>query len=90
MTGGEIYVYDDAGRLERRLNDQLVAAHRPGLHDLDALRSLLERHVRYTGSARAEALLESWETVSPSFSRIAPKAEVARLQSAYEGTMSGS
>ena len=90
MTGGEIYVYDDAGRLERRLNDQLVAAHRPGLHDLEALRSLLERHVRYTGSARAEALLESWETVSPSFSRIAPKAEVARLQSAYEGTMSGS
>jgi glutamate synthase (ferredoxin) len=90
MTGGEIFVYDPLDRLESRLNDQLVAAHRPEPGDLLELNALLQRHVRYTGSELAATLLEAWEAVTDSFWRVAPKAEVAALQSAYEGTVSGS
>ena len=89
MTGGEVFVYDPADRLEARLNDQLVAAHKPDAGDLLELRGLLEQHVRYTESETAALLLEAWEASSGSFWRVAPKAEVAALQSAYEGTVSG-
>jgi glutamate synthase domain-containing protein 3 len=89
MTGGEVYVYDPDERLSLRLNQQLVLAHRPDADELAELRALVERHLRYTGSARAAALLERWEQAAASFWRVAPKEEVAVLQSAYEGTASG-
>jgi glutamate synthase domain-containing protein 3 len=41
-----------------------------------ALRQLVERHLRFTGSERAAELLEHWGQAR--FVRIAPKAEVAR------------
>jgi glutamate synthase (ferredoxin) len=89
MTGGEVYVFDPEERLGGRLNGQLVAAHAPSLEDLAELRDLLERHLSHTGSARAAALLERWDDASAGFRRVAPKAEVARLQSVYEGSASG-
>jgi glutamate synthase domain-containing protein 2/glutamate synthase domain-containing protein 1/glutamate synthase domain-containing protein 3 len=88
MTGGEVYVYNPEERLLLRLNDQLVAAYRPGTAELGELRELVERHLRYTDSPRAARLLERWEEAAASFLRVAPKAEVAELQSVYEGTMS--
>jgi glutamate synthase (ferredoxin) len=90
MTGGEAYVYDPDELLDRRLNRQLVTAHQPQPAALVELRALVERHVRYTGSIRGAELLERWDEAVPSFRRVAPKEEVARLQSAYEGTLSGS
>ena len=88
MTGGRIYVHDDAGRLPHRLNDQLVSAARPTLDELDVLLELVQRHARYTSSERAVTLLARWEAERDSWWRIAPKSELAELQSAYEGTVS--
>jgi glutamate synthase (ferredoxin) len=90
MSGGEVYVHDPEDRLLLRLNDQLVAARRLDLRDAEALRELVDRHHRYTGSARAEELLERWEEAVPEFWQVLPKANVAALQSAYEGTEDGS
>jgi glutamate synthase domain-containing protein 3 len=89
MTGGQAYVFDPDERMERHLNGQLVAAVR--LEDADAatLRELLERHVALTGSARAVELLARFEDVVAQFWRVAPKAEVARIESAAEGTVAG-
>jgi glutamate synthase (ferredoxin) len=86
MTGGEVYVYDPADRLERRLNGELVASHHPGPEHLLVLRGLVERHLRYTGSRRAAELLDGWDEASASFKRVVPKAEVAKLQSVAEGS----
>jgi len=86
MSGGEVYVHDPEERLPLRVNEQLVAAHRLDSADAEALRELVERHHRYTGSARAEALLARWEEAVPEFWHVVPKANVAALQSAYEGT----
>ena len=86
MTGGEVYVYDPAGCLERRLNSELVASHRPGPEHLLVLRGLVERHLRYTGSRRAAELLDAWDEAAASFKRVVPKEEVAKLQSLAEGS----
>jgi glutamate synthase (ferredoxin) len=90
MSGGEVYVHDPADRLPRRVNEQLVAARRLEPHESAPLRELVERHHRFTGSVRAEALLARWEAASAEFWHVLPKADVAVLQSAYEGTADGS
>jgi glutamate synthase domain-containing protein 3 len=89
MSGGEVYVYDPENHLGKRLNGALVAAHRIDVRDAAELRRLVERHLRYTGSRRAEELLERWDDAVPLFWRVAPKAEVAQLESAAEGTTAG-
>ncbi len=90
MTGGEVYVHDPEERLPLRLNEQLVAARRLELHEAEPLRELVERHLRYTGSAKAQQLLDAWETAVHDFWHVRPKEDVAALQSAYEGTEDGS
>ena len=56
MSGGDAFVYDPAGTLPVRLNDDLVGMSR--VHADAELRHLVERHVRYTGSELAAALLD--------------------------------
>ncbi|HSF61733.1 MAG TPA: glutamate synthase large subunit [Gaiellaceae bacterium] len=77
MTGGEAYVFDPAGTLDVGLNEKLVLAHIPDSNHLLEVRELVERHLRYTGSERAAALLEGWEESTSGVLRIAPKAEVS-------------
>jgi len=84
MSGGEAYVYDPAGELPLRLNEDLVVASRV---TADAeLRALLERHVRYTGSELAAALLDVWEQAVADFWHVTPKADVATIEDEHEGT----
>ena len=81
MTGGELYVLDGAARLPLRLNTGLVVAERAGGEDL---RSLLQRHVRHTGSTRAATLLERWEESAPLFWRVVPRTEAAAPEEGAE------
>jgi len=86
MSGGEAYVYDPDGTLETRINAQLVACYRPTSGQLESLRRVIARHHDATGSAKAQGILESWAESSMDFVRIAPVAEVARLEALFEGT----
>jgi len=79
MTGGDAFVFDPHGRLGDRLNHDLVAAREPTAELVDAIRVLLERHVRYTGSRRARELLEAWSSRAASFVHVAPRLEAAAL-----------
>jgi glutamate synthase (ferredoxin) len=81
MTGGELYVLDGAACLPLRLNTGLVVAERAGGEDL---RSLLQRHVRHTGSTRAATLLERWEESAPLFWRVVPRTEAAAPEEGAE------
>jgi glutamate synthase (ferredoxin) len=76
MSGGEVYVHDRELELPLRLNEQLVVAGRLEGLGPQELRALLERHVRYTGSVRAAALLARWETEAGWFWRVAPRGSV--------------
>ena len=67
MTGGQAFVYDPAGAA--RAPPERRSSCRPtGLdaQELDALRGLLERHVRFTGSASRRALLAAGTRPAPS------------------------
>jgi glutamate synthase (ferredoxin) len=80
MSGGVVYVHDRDLRLTELLSDPLVAAERVQGLGPGELRTLLERHLRYTGSARAAALLARWETEAGWFWRLAPKADTVALE----------
>jgi glutamate synthase (ferredoxin) len=93
MTGGEVFVYDSGIGLPGMVNGELVDAHRlSGEHQLLAeqvlrLRALIEEHATYTGSPAARAILDDWHTALHRFWRVAPKADVARIENAHEGTV---
>ncbi|HET7483323.1 MAG TPA: glutamate synthase subunit alpha, partial [Actinomycetota bacterium] len=86
MSGGEAYVFDPDRTLEERLNPQLVAAYEPTEGQLESLRRVVARHADATGSRKAHAILDSWSDSAQHFRRVAPVAEVARLEALFEGT----
>ena len=93
MTGGEVFVYDDGIGVPAMVNGELVDVHRlSGEHQLLAeqglrLRALIEEHARYTGSSVARAILDDWHVALHRFWRVAPKADVALIENAHEGTV---
>jgi glutamate synthase domain-containing protein 2/glutamate synthase domain-containing protein 1/glutamate synthase domain-containing protein 3 len=86
MSGGEAYVYDPERTLEGCLNRQLVAAYEPTIGQLTSLERVIRRHFEATGSPIAGRILQAWDEESQHFRRVAPKAEVARLEALFEGT----
>ena len=86
MTGGEVFLHDPAGSWIGRLNDELVLARRPDDIELVFLRELVTAHQELTGSAVAAAILEDWDAAVAAFWRVAPRAEVAAIERAHEGT----
>ncbi|HEX2240957.1 MAG TPA: glutamate synthase subunit alpha, partial [Actinomycetota bacterium] len=86
MSGGEAYVYDRDGELTLNLNTQLVAAYEPTAGQLESLKRVISLHAEATGSTRAIGILETWTVEAAAFKRVAPVAEVARLEALFEGT----
>jgi glutamate synthase (ferredoxin) len=80
MSGGVAYILDESGEggaagggFERVCNKEMVQLF--PLSDPDeaaAIRRLLERHVEYTASTRAQALLDDWQTTVSRFIRVVP------------------
>ncbi|HZJ50030.1 MAG TPA: glutamate synthase large subunit [Actinomycetota bacterium] len=85
MSGGEAYVYDPDELIGGRLNAQLVAAYEPSAAQLTSLQRVLIRHLDHTGSPLAGDILGAWRETGAVFRRIAPVAEVARLEALFEG-----
>jgi glutamate synthase (ferredoxin) len=74
MSGGVAYVLDEVGDFRRRCNlgmvdpEPLVAQE-----DVEEVKELLSRHVRYTQSAVAERILEKWKAMQPKFVKVVPR-----------------
>ena len=66
---------DDDGQRprQRSISVENAGMGDPLRYDAERLRILVERHFLYTGSARAEALLNDWDTALASFVKITPK-----------------
>jgi glutamate synthase domain-containing protein 2/glutamate synthase domain-containing protein 1/glutamate synthase domain-containing protein 3 len=82
MSGGECYVFDPTGEVLANVNRQLVEARRPDGSQLRQVHELVQEHATVTGSLRALAVLDDWETAAEAFWRIAPKTEMDRVASA--------
>ncbi|MEX0960779.1 MAG: glutamate synthase large subunit [Burkholderiales bacterium] len=86
MSGGIAYVLDRSGMFSQRCNSAMVkleavlpqdrqASSDPlhlGHFDEPLLRSLIEKHLRYTGSSVARHVLDNWTSTLPKFVKVYP------------------
>jgi glutamate synthase (ferredoxin) len=73
MSGGVAYVMDADGQFARRCNQQLVDLEPLDADDLEFVRTMLRRHVRYTNSGRAVRLLGDWIDEQGRFVKVIPR-----------------
>jgi glutamate synthase domain-containing protein 3 len=73
MTGGVAYVYDATGNFPMRFNGDMAESSR--LRDIDdgIVLAMLKRHLKETGSPRAQELLNNWASARGNFWAIRPK-----------------
>jgi glutamate synthase (ferredoxin) len=74
MSGGVAYVLDAAGLFKRRCNTQMVDLEpltEP--EDLQLVRSLVTRHVQYTGSELGSRVLQDFDALQSLFVKVMPK-----------------
>ena len=84
MSGGIAYVLDADHTFSTRCNTELVECEPLEESDVETIRSLVESHLRHTGSQVAARVLEEWELHLPLFVKIMPrdyKRALAELQS---------
>jgi glutamate synthase (NADPH/NADH) large chain len=72
MSGGVAYVYDPGGDFDRLVNYDMVALEPLDADDREFLRSAVEAHQSYTGSAVARGVLASWEVEVSKFRKVMP------------------
>ena len=92
MSGGVAYVLDEAGDFASRCNTEMVGLERIDSDDENQmLKAMVQRHADYTGSPKAKALLEQWDTVIPKFVKVMPrdyKRVLQHIQSALDSGLS--
>ncbi|MGE3839513.1 MAG: glutamate synthase large subunit [Hyphomonadaceae bacterium] len=80
MTGGMAFAYDADGRFEGMANpDSIIWRRLASEHWIDVLRSLIQRHVKHTGSLRGRDMLAAWPEACARFWQVCPKEMLARL-----------
>ncbi len=73
MSGGIAYVLDEQNKLYKNLNKEMVLMEKVEYKaDKVELKNMLEKHVKYTGSTKAKAILDDFENYLPKFKKIIP------------------
>jgi len=84
MSGGIAYVLDESGGFSDRCNMEMVeleSIRRDGANadlsdmtsaDETRLKSLIEKHLHYTGSDVAKGILDNWSDTLPKFIKVMP------------------
>ena len=73
MSGGIAYVLDEAQLFDTMCNLDMVELESVWKdRDKDLLRDLIQRHLKWTGSARAKYILDAWEDMVGRFVKIVP------------------
>ena len=73
MTGGVAFAYDPAAVFTSQCNPADVDLELPDQAELDHLQQLIRRHLDYTGSPRAAAILEDWPVQQAFFKKVMPR-----------------
>jgi glutamate synthase domain-containing protein 2/glutamate synthase domain-containing protein 1/glutamate synthase domain-containing protein 3 len=93
MSGGIAYVLDGTGSIGGNINLQMVGTEK--LEDpaeIARVRGMIEKHLEYTGSARARAVLADWDANVPRFLKVIPKdyqRMLACIKKAHDQGLSG-
>jgi len=72
MSGGIAYIYDPLGELPPRCNMDMVMFDAFSKEDRQTVRTLLENHLRWTGSTAARAVLADFTRALKSFVKVIP------------------
>jgi hypothetical protein len=73
MSGGIAYVWDQDGTFSRNCNMQLVELERvTAPEDVAELKTMIEKHLHYTGSEVAAQVLAGWDRILPRFVKVMP------------------
>ncbi len=73
MSGGIAFVYDETELFDTRCNLDMVDVETVwNPEDAQLLKTMIEYHFRFTGSPRAQTILEQWETRLPLFVKVMP------------------
>ncbi|MGD0566523.1 MAG: hypothetical protein ABSA34_04235, partial [Candidatus Goldiibacteriota bacterium] len=73
MSGGEAYVYNEDGKFENRCNKDMVDLDPIGEDDAKIIKQLLSNHIKYTGSKKAEKVLDNIGEEIKKFIKVYPK-----------------
>ncbi len=82
MSGGIAYVLDEESTLYKNLNKELVNMEMlENKEDLDDLKAIISEHVKHTGSAKGQQILDNFDEYVPHFKKIIPAdyKEILRL-----------
>lgn len=73
MSGGIAYVLDEDNDVYRKLNRTMVSLEKVERNtDVAELKSLIEEHVKYTGSEKGRNILDNFEEYLPKFKKVMP------------------
>ncbi|MBR4541058.1 MAG: glutamate synthase large subunit [Lachnospiraceae bacterium] len=73
MSGGVAYVLDEGNKLYKNLNHQLVSMESlENKADIEKVKSIIEKHVKLTGSAKGKKILDNFDAYIASFKKIIP------------------
>ena len=78
MSGGTAFVLDPETQLHLNYNPEMVDLKTvEAREDIDSLHTLVQRHLRVTGSPKAKEILADWSAHLPHFRVVAPKPTTA-------------
>ncbi len=87
MSGGIAYVYDPEGKLPSNCNKGMVFLEKPSPDDYEELKDMISKHVKYTDSDVARAMLGDWEKASAAFVKVIPE-DYKKVLAARKATVS--
>jgi glutamate synthase domain-containing protein 2/glutamate synthase domain-containing protein 1/glutamate synthase domain-containing protein 3 len=74
MSGGIVYVLDEANDFASRCNQEMVDLEPVVNHeDIEELRGLIEAHLLHTESGNAKRVLSAWDEMLPKFVKVYPR-----------------
>jgi glutamate synthase (NADPH/NADH) large chain len=80
MSGGVAYVWDTDGDFHNKLNPELVDLDPLDNEDINLLESMLNNHIRFTGSEVAQRFMDNFEQNLQSLVKVMPRDYKAVLQ----------
>ncbi|MBD2579185.1 glutamate synthase-related protein [Oscillatoria sp. FACHB-1406] len=76
MTGGLAYFLDEDDSFPAKVNREIVKIQRVvSTAGEEQLKGFISAHHQHTGSAKAKAILDNWETMLPKFWQVVPPSE---------------
>jgi glutamate synthase (NADPH/NADH) large chain len=79
MSGGVAYIYDAKHEFSHNCNPELVDLETCDREDEEVLRTMLLKHLQFTGSALAETYLNDWDKHFSQFIKVMPRDYKAAL-----------